>query len=205
VPPYRHILADIGVVTLRMNFAGAAVRMAAACGKAAVRGPAALMKAFYGDPMLAEYECGRRGRAEFVGHFREKVGFRGGDDEFVAIWRSVFSENEPMIDFWRSVAGRRADVWFFSNTGEMHVPWVYEAFPRMAVHRGQALSYELGVMKPDPSFFRLGLGRLGLAAEDCLFIDDQAANCEAARACGIESIHYTDAPSALAALRARLR
>lgn len=203
MPPYRHILADIGVVTLNMDFAGPARRMAAACSAVGLREPGGLMRAFYGDPMLAEYECGRVGRGAFVDHFREKLGFRGGEEEFVAIWQSVFSANVPMIEFWRSLAGRM-DVWYFSNTSEMHVPWVYGVFPEMAVHRGHALSYELGVMKPDPLFFRRGLERLGLEAAECLFIDDQASNCEGARACGIESIHYTDVHSALAALRARL-
>lgn len=203
MPPLRHLLADIGVVTLNMDFPGAALRMAAACWEAALRSPGGLMRAFYEDPMLADYECGRVGRPEFVDHFRRKLGFRGGEESFVGIWRSVFSANVPMIDYWRSLAGR-AEVWYFSNTGEMHVPWVYGAFPEMAVHRGHALSYELGVMKPDPAFFHRGLERLGLDPAECLFIDDQAANCTAARACGIESIHYTDAPSALAALRPRL-
>lgn len=201
--PIRHILADIGVVTLNMDFRSLALRMAAACEVPVEGGPAGLARALYEDPMLADYECGRVGRAEFIAHFRDKLGFRGGDDGFVALWRSVFSTNTPMVDFWRSIADR-ADVWYFSNTGEMHTPWVYGAFPRMAVHKGHALSYELGVMKPNPLFFRFGLERLGLSAGECLFIDDQAVNCEAARACGVESVHYTCASAALAALRARL-
>ncbi len=203
MPAIRHILADIGVVTLDMDLPGLAFRMAVACDGAVKGGSAGLARAFYEDPMLADYECGRVDRGAFVDHFRAKLGFRGGREEFVAIWRSAVSPNLPMIDFWRSLAGR-ADLWYFSNTGEMHVPWIYEAFPAMVVHKGHALSFELGVMKPDPLFFRRGMERLGLSAEECLFIDDQAVNCDAARSCGIESIHYTTADAALAALRTRL-
>ncbi len=186
-----------------MDLPGLAFRMAAACDGAVEGGSAGLARAFYDDPMLADYECGRVGRGAFVDHFRAKLGFRGGREEFVAIWRSAVSPNLPMIDFWRSLAGR-ADLWYFSNTGEMHVPWIYEAFPAMVVHKGHALSFELGVMKPDPLFFRRGMERLGLCAEECLFIDDQSVNCDAARSCGIESIRYTTADAALAALRTRL-
>ena len=203
MPTIRHVLADIGGVTLSLDFRAAAARMAAHCGAGGRIEPEKLLSAFYGDPVLVDYECGRIGRGDFVAHFRRKLSFRGDDAEFVAIWRSVFTANRPMIDFWRSLAGQWG-IWYFSNTGEMHVPWVYGAFPEMTMHRGHALSYEVGVMKPDARFFRTGLDRLGLRPDECLFVDDLEENCAGARACGIESIRYTDAPATQAAVCARL-
>lgn len=199
----RHLLFDIGTVTLHMNFADPAKRMHALCRAADVSDPARFMKAFYADPMLVEYECGRVDTAAFVGHFVRRLGFEGSRDDFIAIWRSVFTPNKAVIALIRELAATHG-IYYFSNTGEMHVPWVYERFPEMAVHRGHALSYEIGVMKPDPFFFTEGLRRLRLKAEDCLFIDDLAPNVAAARSVGIAGIHYTAPDDAIARIRRHL-
>ena len=55
------------------------------------------------------------------------------------------------------------------------------------------VSYELGVCKPDPEFFRRGLAKLGVEAEECLFIDDLEDNVEAARSLGITGIRFESA------------
>ena len=56
------------------------------------------------------------------------------------------------------------------------------------------------MVKPDPAFFRLALARWGVPAESCLFIDDNLANVQGARAIGIDAVQFTDA----GALRALL-
>ena len=43
------------------------------------------------------------------------------------------------------------------------------------------------VLKPDPRIYRLVLDRLGLPAEQCLFVDDQPGNIEGARAVGMQT------------------
>ena len=52
------------------------------------------------------------------------------------------------------------------------------------------------MLKPDPAIYRLLIDRNGLAASDCLFIDDSAANVEGARAVGMDAVLFTD-PAAL--------
>lgn len=52
------------------------------------------------------------------------------------------------------------------------------------------------MLKPDPAIYRLLIDRNGLAAADCLFIDDSAANVEGARAVGMDAVLFTD-PAAL--------
>ncbi len=50
------------------------------------------------------------------------------------------------------------------------------------------LSCEVGVAKPDPRIFEIALDRLGVAAADTLFVDDQPAFCDAAAALGIRAV-----------------
>ena len=201
--PVKNLLLDIGNVMLFLRFEEPARRMMALCGDGRAADAAGFMRAFYGDPVILDYEHGRVDRAAFVGHFTRKLDFRGTVAQFEAIWRSIFVANPPMLAF-AGEAARVCDVYYFSNTSELHVPHVYEAFPAMNVHKGHALSYELGAMKPAPEFFRRGLARLGLAPGECLFVDDLEENVAAAAACGIDAFVYTTAEATIARLRRRL-
>ncbi len=69
--------------------------------------------------------------------------------------------------------------------------------------RDIAVSAHEGLIKPDPAIFKLFLGRNGLAAGDCIFIDDSKANVASAAALGIDAILF-ETPRALGrSLRAR--
>jgi putative hydrolase of the HAD superfamily len=55
---------------------------------------------------------------------------------------------------------------------------------------GAFWSYELGVAKPDPSYFSTILERLVLPGEEVLLIDDSTRNVEAARTVGLRAVHW---------------
>ena len=65
-------------------------------------------------------------------------------------------------------------------------------------------SAEVGLAKPDPAIYRIALERLGVAPHDALFVDDFAENVEAARALGMEAIHFTSPEALMAELGARV-
>jgi putative hydrolase of the HAD superfamily len=54
-------------------------------------------------------------------------------------------------------------------------------------------SFELGIVKPDPRIYRACLERLALPSQECLFLDDLAANVQAARAMGIKAHLFNSA------------
>jgi putative hydrolase of the HAD superfamily len=51
-------------------------------------------------------------------------------------------------------------------------------------------SCEVGRCKPDPEIYRICLGRLGLAADATLFVDDRMENLHAARDIGMHTQHF---------------
>ncbi|MFC4906073.1 HAD family hydrolase [Actinomadura gamaensis] len=67
------------------------------------------------------------------------------------------------------------------------------------------LSCDVGYAKPDPRIFEAALRRLGVAAEDALFIDDAPANVEAARALGLSGHVHAGNGGTLARLAAFVR
>lgn len=59
------------------------------------------------------------------------------------------------------------------------------------------------IMKPDRRIFDLLCQRAGVAARDCVFIDDSLRNVEGARSAGMDAIHFTGAPALEDALATR--
>lgn len=65
------------------------------------------------------------------------------------------------------------------------------------------ISGEVGLRKPEPAIFELTTARLGLRAEQCVFVDDLRHNIDAAVALGWVGVHhtsYTDTAAELEAL-----
>ena len=64
----------------------------------------------------------------------------------------------------------------------------------------------VGMRKPDPEIYELMLERLGggLAASDCVFVDDLEPNCEAARELGMRVVRFESAEQAIPELEAAL-
>lgn len=79
-------------------------------------------------------------------------------------------------------------------TKELLTPSEQELFDTMV------LSFEAGMVKPDPRIYILACERLRVAPREALFIDDQASYVEAARQEGLTGIVYEN----MASFRAQL-
>ncbi len=78
-----------------------------------------------------------------------------------------------------------------------------ERFSFLSRFRDVVVSGHERMLKPDAAIYRLCLDRNGLAAADCVFIDDNAANVEGAAAVGIDAIRFTTPKALAAALESR--
>ena len=61
--------------------------------------------------------------------------------------------------------------------------WILAEFDQMVEGRTD------GVMKPDPAAYQLMIERLGVPAEECVFIDDQPINLAGAEKVGMQTVH----------------
>ena len=57
-----------------------------------------------------------------------------------------------------------------------------------------------GVRKPDPAIYQLACNKLGLSADDCVFLDDLGINLKPARAMGMGTVKVLSAAQAIADL-----
>lgn len=73
-------------------------------------------------------------------------------------------------------------------------------FPFFALFEGIVVSSEVRLIKPDPAIFIHFLERYGLAAEDCVFIDDSPMNTAAAEKLGFHGVAFESAAGLRGAL-----
>jgi len=150
--------------------------------------------------LLARFECGRLSPREFYDQARGLLDARATFDEFYAAYDDVFFPNPPAIDALRRLKrGRRLAL--LSNTDVRRWTFIKGRFPEILFFDAYALSFEAGVMKPDPAIYRRALDALGAAPERAVFVDDLAANVDAAKRLGMAAIHFvpgTDLAAALA-------
>lgn len=102
--------------------------------------------------------------------------------------------DEPMIEAVK--AAKRSGV----RTGLISNSWGHgrydrDAFPEM--FDGVVISGEVGLHKPEPEIFHMGAEKIGLAPEECVFVDDLKENCEGAAAVGMTPILHRGADTTL--------
>lgn len=81
-------------------------------------------------------------------------------------------------------------IYLLSNAGT-RIHDQLSHMPAWGLMDGAVVSGEERLMKPDPAIYQLLCERYGLLAEECLFVDDNADNCEGARVAGMRSVRYT--------------
>lgn len=87
----------------------------------------------------------------------------------------------------------RFEVFGLTNWSMENFPIGREKFEILRMIDRVVVSGEECLIKPDERIFRLLLDRYGLKAEECLFVDDRAANVEAARKLGMQGHVFVSA------------
>jgi 2-haloacid dehalogenase len=91
-------------------------------------------------------------------------------------------------------------VYALSNWSAETFPFALKRFEFLKWFAGVMLSGEVKLLKPDPRIFKLFLDTFSIDPAMAVYIDDREPNVEAATACGMHGIVFTDA----AALRTEL-
>ncbi|MGK3994722.1 HAD family hydrolase [Sorangium sp. So ce1024] len=168
---------------------------------AAIRAAAPAEIARHRDPTCwPAFECGDIDEAEFARRF-----FRGGAEgvsfdieAFNRVRRAGYRFLPGVREIVEALDGRA--LRFVASNYPVWVEEVRETFALDALFEGVYSSHHLRVRKPAREFFDRLVGRIGVAAGACLFVDDRAENCDAAAAVGMRAHRFDGA----AGLRARL-
>lgn len=102
-------------------------------------------------------------------------------------------KNTELLDYIKKLK-TNYKIGMLSNIG---TNWVREHFltqEEQQLFDTMIFSYEAGATKPDPRIYKLALQKLNVNPEETVFTDDIEEYCQAAKALGIEAIHYQDLP-----------
>jgi len=200
MPRPKVVLFDLGKVLVDFDWSIAARRIAAD----AALSPEALYEFIRGSDVLALYERGHLSSAQFFDRIRTPIGYRNSLDAFRHAFSDIFSEISDMVRLHAEVRTAGLPTWIFSNTNDWAIAHIRSRFPFFSDFAGYFLSFELGVMKPEPGIYAIAEEVTGQRGGDILYIDDLTENTAAAEARGWQVVHHTGAASTLSRVRAIL-
>ena len=134
--------------------------------------------------LLRQLERGEIAVDEFSARFGPLLGVRETDGIVERLFAGVQADDR-MVEAVRRVKESGRPTGLISNS------WGGVSYDRVAtddLFDAVVISGEVGVNKPEPEIFRLGAERLGVAPEECVFVDDLRENCTGAEAVGMAAI-----------------
>ncbi len=93
--------------------------------------------------------------------------------------------------------GKKYKLGLLSNYSNDLRPKIENEWALGSVFDEIIISCEVGMIKPDPAIFNLMLARLGVKAEESVFIDDRIKNIDGAKKMGFQTIFFTSKEQAL--------
>ena len=102
----------------------------------------------------------------------------------------------PVVHRARALKARGMPIALLTNNVKEWGDHWRSTFPVDELFEVVVDSSEVGMRKPDARIYRLTCERVGVAPGACVFIDDNADNITAARALGMETVHFGEDPFA---------
>jgi epoxide hydrolase-like predicted phosphatase len=134
--------------------------------------------------LLRRLEKGELTAEEFSQQFAPLLGVSS--DNLVERLFGGIGPDEPMLEAVRRARAAGVKTGLISNSwGE---GLAYDPALLDELFDAVVISGEVGLHKPQPEIFHLGAERIGVAPEDCVFVDDLRENCQGAEAVGMKAI-----------------
>jgi epoxide hydrolase-like predicted phosphatase len=159
-----------------------------------------------GEYPLFRLERGEVTEQQFLDDLRwalePELGHRPKLHRFREIWFEALHGNEPMLDIMRQLRDRGYRMAILTNNvREWEALWRAK-LPVDEIFELVVDSAWVGLRKPDPKIYELTVARLGgVEPSDCLFVDDNELNVEAARQLGMTAVHFNSNAQAIAEIR----
>jgi putative hydrolase of the HAD superfamily len=102
----------------------------------------------------------------------------------------LLQKNQPLLEFIRDDVKPLVRVGMLSNVASDWVRTSLLDADECALFDDMVFSFEVGMAKPNPEIFVLAAERLGLAPDQCAYIDDIASFVAAAKDVGFRAHHY---------------
>ena len=160
-----------------------------------------------GEYPLFRLERGEVTEEEFLdslaGALEPELGHRPRLHRFREIWFEALHANEAMLDLMRELRGRGYRMAILTNNVREWEELWRSKLPVDEIFELVVDSAWVGMRKPQPEIYRLTIERLDreLQPGECLFVDDNELNVEAARELGMTAVQFVSNDQAIPAIR----
>jgi putative hydrolase of the HAD superfamily len=209
VPHIRAVVCDFGGVLTSplMDFFAAFQDSSGVPLEALGRGMAAVAGR-EGEHPLFELEKGRLSEQRFVELLEHGVSEELGRPVRLqgladAYW-SELETNNAMVEYLRRVRERGFRLALLTNNVREWEPRWRRMVPVDELFDVVVDSAFVGMRKPEPEIYALTLERLGVAGDECVFVDDIEVNCQVARELGMRPVWFQTTEQAIADIEAAL-
>ena len=140
------------------------------------------------------YEQGLISTEEFIEFYAENFP-EVSEEELITVWNMMLKDfPKHRLEFLQQLKNdSKYKLILLSNTNELHINWVKENIVFFETFKNCFdafyLSHEINLRKPNNDIFEFVLEENTIEAKNCLFIDDNEANCKTAVSLGIKTWH----------------
>jgi FMN phosphatase YigB (HAD superfamily) len=191
------VVFDLGKVLVDFDYSICARKLSAK-GKSL---PEQVQKMIDHSPLLFRYETGQIDQSEFHREICKLTSYTGTLEEFGPAFADIFVPIEPIVAVHGELRRRGVPTYILSNTNDLAIGHIRRAFPFFANFDGYILSYEQGVMKPDPRIYEITEKITRRHGDQIVYIDDRLENLEPARQHGWHTIHQQNPAETIVAIR----
>ncbi|MDQ6481953.1 HAD family phosphatase [Dyadobacter sp. LHD-138] len=188
----KNIVFDLGDVILNIDVPLASSNFGQLSGKEQHE----ILTLFKEKELFRLFETGLVDEDGFRNMIRELLEFPDWSEEIIdTAWNSLLLDIPPARIELIKALSKNYRLFLLSNTSSIHIKQVNKILHAASgveklddLFEKVYLSYEMGLMKPNPEIYLQVLRESGLVAEETLFLDDNADNITAASKLGIDTI-----------------
>ena len=140
-----------------------------------------------------DFEAGGLSLQDYRSWAKDVLSFTGPDETFNQLWCDIFIANPPMWNLCKQLRKDGHRLIIFSNTNELHGPYVLGRYPDFEIFHHLIFSYQVGSIKPEPAIFDYATATYSLDPSETVYIDDLPANIAEGRRRGIHCFTYDSA------------
>lgn len=193
-PTPKAVVFDVGGVLLELDFPSVFQKMAARSPRSSDE-----IMSFFWPERRADGECdstplakataGRLSAEETARIVHSGIGFQGTIEELTALYHSLFPGRiEETLQLFTEID---LPLGILSNTNAWCWPEAARLLPELKHAQEIVLSFEVGMVKPDPKLFTHLASRFALHPSELIFIDDSADIIDRACSLGLDGIVFT--------------
>lgn len=185
----KTIISDLGNVVVSFDHSKTAEKLRAVTERISDK----LFAKTISPNLVHEYNLGLITTVGFYNAVNRELGSNMSLEYFSDAWNSTFGPEPLLSEHFLANLSKKYRLIALSDTNELHADFLKKNFPILDHFDDFILSFEVGSSKPSAAIFESALASTGCPPGQCLFIDDMQPNVEAARAIGINAVHFLSA------------